>query len=513
MKVDLLSSIPAARTPEPRNSGESNELPNHSIEGEGKEGGDFELLVRKAAGEGQERSRPGEKRAADEKIEREEPPLPASGNPLPQESWSDRTLGAREKALESRKSPVIDGLQRTAVKKVASGEPGKSPENGLVAVEGKNGEKVSATDSMAGAATDDDGELVVLRQASKTGSGESHETGTARVTEGSTGLRIRQAAVEAAGKEALRPLQREDSQESTSLAGSSEKRLEELSSLEEPVPQDPAETALARMRARASQHPGGEARQWGMGERKSSLEAGLVSQSMQQATQPRGDSGVPAMAAVLAQVKEAGGADGEKPVMEKISFTDSLQAAGLAESSLTRREAAPPAHSNSIPVATREAEIRAQVGQEAWEKSMARHVLDSVREGAQQVRLRLHPDSLGHIEVQVRHEEGGARIQFTTQHALVKEAMEAALPRLRDLFHGSGMNLLEASVSRHGGQEAGQQGHDSQAGNFQQGSGSNGHSQEGAVATPSALTVEEAPAQVPGGIPRQDGNGGIDYYI
>jgi flagellar hook-length control protein FliK len=153
----------------------------------------------------------------------------------------------------------------------------------------------------------------------------------------------------------------------------------------------------------------------------------------------------------------------------------------------------------------REVEIRTPVGHEAWEKSMARQVLESVREGSQQVKLRLHPDTLGSIEVRVSHDDGGARIQFTTHHAVVKEAMEAAMPRLREMFHGGGMNLLEASVARHGGQQPGQ------GGAFGQGNGDGHAGQAPASPMPAGrgndegFAGERSPATAP--------FGAIDYYI
>ena len=38
-------------------------------------------------------------------------------------------------------------------------------------------------------------------------------------------------------------------------------------------------------------------------------------------------------------------------------------------------------------------------------------------------------------------------ITFVSQHALVREALEATLPRLRELFSGEGLNLGEVDIS------------------------------------------------------------------
>jgi len=161
----------------------------------------------------------------------------------------------------------------------------------------------------------------------------------------------------------------------------------------------------------------------------------------------------------------------------------------------------------------REVELKAALGSEAWEKSVAHRVLEAAGEGGRHLTLRLHPASLGSIEVKVSTEEGGARVQFHAQHAGVREAMEAAMPRLREMFHSSGMNLLEASVSRDGGFATGQHagGGPDAFGAGRQGGGEGG---------PRAAGVPDEPeTSATGGSPgereplRLSPDSRIDYYV
>ncbi|WP_405241372.1 flagellar hook-length control protein FliK [Lentisalinibacter salinarum] len=75
--------------------------------------------------------------------------------------------------------------------------------------------------------------------------------------------------------------------------------------------------------------------------------------------------------------------------------------------------------------------------------------------------IRLNPAHLGPISVDVSVGEDGANITFTAQHAVTREALEQALPRLREMFNGSGLALAGADVSgqgpdtHRGGDEAG----------------------------------------------------------
>ncbi len=66
--------------------------------------------------------------------------------------------------------------------------------------------------------------------------------------------------------------------------------------------------------------------------------------------------------------------------------------------------------------------------------------------GVQSARLQLHPENLGTLDVTIRIEEDTARVWFNAQHGQTREILEAALPKLRDLFAQQGMALLEADV-------------------------------------------------------------------
>ncbi len=75
--------------------------------------------------------------------------------------------------------------------------------------------------------------------------------------------------------------------------------------------------------------------------------------------------------------------------------------------------------------------------------------------------IRLNPAHLGPISVDVSVGEDGANITFTAQHAMTRDALEQALPRLREMFNGSGLALAGADVAdqgpdtRHGEREGG----------------------------------------------------------
>ncbi len=61
--------------------------------------------------------------------------------------------------------------------------------------------------------------------------------------------------------------------------------------------------------------------------------------------------------------------------------------------------------------------------------------------------LRLSPAELGPVQVQISLDDNVAKVAFTAGHAVTREALEQALPRLREMFADQGVTLGEASVS------------------------------------------------------------------
>ena len=68
----------------------------------------------------------------------------------------------------------------------------------------------------------------------------------------------------------------------------------------------------------------------------------------------------------------------------------------------------------------------------------------------QQAEIRLTPAELGPVRVQIAVEDGAANVTFQAQHAVTRDAIEAAMPRLREMLAESGLSLGQASVGGDG---------------------------------------------------------------
>jgi flagellar hook-length control protein FliK len=67
-------------------------------------------------------------------------------------------------------------------------------------------------------------------------------------------------------------------------------------------------------------------------------------------------------------------------------------------------------------------------------------------DGLQTARLRLHPETLGPLEVRIRVAGGQAEVWFGTQQGQARDAIEGTLPRLREMFTAQGLELGRVQV-------------------------------------------------------------------
>lgn len=86
-----------------------------------------------------------------------------------------------------------------------------------------------------------------------------------------------------------------------------------------------------------------------------------------------------------------------------------------------------------------------------WGDALSEKVMWVANQKLQGAEIKLNPQHLGPIEVRVSlNSDSGqsqAQVHFTAQHAMTREALEAAMPRLREMFNANGMDLVDVNVS------------------------------------------------------------------
>jgi flagellar hook-length control protein FliK len=94
--------------------------------------------------------------------------------------------------------------------------------------------------------------------------------------------------------------------------------------------------------------------------------------------------------------------------------------------------------------------ITIPVAQPGWDQALGQRVQWLVGQQLQGAELRITPPHLGPIEVRISiGQDQQTVVNFTSPHAAVRDAIEAAVPRLRDMLGNNGQDLVNVNVSQH----------------------------------------------------------------
>jgi len=109
--------------------------------------------------------------------------------------------------------------------------------------------------------------------------------------------------------------------------------------------------------------------------------------------------------------------------------------------------------------------------QPGGETPLGEQVKWALSEGLSRAEMKLRPPSLGGLDVRITQEGDKTSVIFVSPHPIVREVLEAAMPRLRDALAQDGLSLANLSVT-----DQGAQGGDTSPG--RDGAPSNGTSQQ-----------------------------------
>lgn len=99
---------------------------------------------------------------------------------------------------------------------------------------------------------------------------------------------------------------------------------------------------------------------------------------------------------------------------------------------------------------------RADMGGEHFDADVAQGVEYMLDNKLQSARIRISPQQLGMIEVELRLDGDRVHAHFSSAQADVRQALQDSLPRLREMLDAHGMQMGQAAVND---APAGQQGH------------------------------------------------------
>lgn len=91
-----------------------------------------------------------------------------------------------------------------------------------------------------------------------------------------------------------------------------------------------------------------------------------------------------------------------------------------------------------------------------WSKDLGNQIVWMNNKAIAAAEIKLNPAHLGPISVRIDVNQDQATILFTAQHAEVKEAIEASIPKLREMLGTQQLNLTNVNISQNSTSDQGQ---------------------------------------------------------
>jgi flagellar hook-length control protein FliK len=88
------------------------------------------------------------------------------------------------------------------------------------------------------------------------------------------------------------------------------------------------------------------------------------------------------------------------------------------------------------------------VGSTPWQQELGQQMVRMLQRGEHHVELKLNPRELGPLSISLHVDHHGAQAQFLAAHADVREAVQQAIPQLREALAQHGIALGEAMVGQ-----------------------------------------------------------------
>lgn len=204
------------------------------------------------------------------------------------------------------------------------------------------------------------------------------------------------------------------------------------------------------------------------------------------ATQPAAPKEAPA-AAVQAKV-QPDAAPVAAARKESLDIAAVREASAPAPSAPAVQQAAVAAAPLAMPAATDK--IAARVGTPGWDNQVGQKIVWMVAGKEQSASLTLNPPDLGPMQVVLNVTNDHASVTFTAAQPEVRQALENALPRLREMMSDNGIALGNATVNA-GSSQQGQQASTEQ-GNGQRGGNGLGRFDSGPIGSAEPVTARPA---------------------
>lgn len=94
------------------------------------------------------------------------------------------------------------------------------------------------------------------------------------------------------------------------------------------------------------------------------------------------------------------------------------------------------------------AALTANINDKGWDSMLGNRLMWMVGKQMQSAALKITPPNMGPIDIKVAIQNDQASVSFVAQHGLVREALEMAIPRLKEMFGESNLQLVNVDVGQ-----------------------------------------------------------------
>ncbi|HHJ39090.1 MAG TPA: flagellar hook-length control protein FliK [Methylothermaceae bacterium] len=161
---------------------------------------------------------------------------------------------------------------------------------------------------------------------------------------------------------------------------------------------------------------------------------------------PASDFVTPANAAAMLNGEEAPAQQVSQVTETAVKQTAETDGMPMQSSPVPNRQVSPSEKGNFL-------SLERPLGGQGWAEELGERLLWMQNKSVHVAELRLNPAHLGPVEVKIQVNKEETLVHFTAQHAPAREAIDAALPRLREMFNAQQLSLAQVEVSSHNGSD------------------------------------------------------------
>lgn len=146
-------------------------------------------------------------------------------------------------------------------------------------------------------------------------------------------------------------------------------------------------------------------------------------------------------------LQSGGSTSGNSAAVHTTDSADSAHAAGLSPATNPIQATPSRSETTTSPISSSPITDILDLQQSHWGRTLGRQLSWMVNNRMQEASIQVNPPDLGPVEIRVSLQHNQTNVTFFCHEAAVREAIENAMPKLREMLNSQGISLNQAQVS------------------------------------------------------------------